>query len=116
MAIMMKRRYKTGTARDQLNLLPPHIEDYVPANAPVRAIDVYVDMLDLAEPGFCHTGAGHAKGKGQPPYNPADLLKLYLYGSRCLERETQLNLEVIWLLRSWEAEFPSCPCLAPVAA
>ncbi len=104
---MTKRRYKTGNARDQLSLLPARIEDYVPANAPVRALDAYVDTLDLAELGFRYTDGGHAKGKGHPPYNPADLLKLYLYGyqnkvrsSRCLERETHRNLEVIWLLRA----------------
>ena len=44
---------------------------------------------------------------GQPPYNPADLLKLYLYGyinqvrsSRRLEREAGRNLELIWLLKN----------------
>ena len=44
---------------------------------------------------------------GQPPYNPADLLKLYLYGyinqvrsSRRLEREACRNLELIWLLKN----------------
>lgn len=46
------------------------------------------------------------KGTGRPGYNPADLLKLYLYGylnrvrsSRRLEIETHRNIEVIWLLR-----------------
>ena len=44
---------------------------------------------------------------GQPPYDPADLLKLYLYGyinqvrsSRRLEREAGRNLELIWLLKN----------------
>ena len=44
---------------------------------------------------------------GQPPYDPADLLKLYLYGyinqvrsSRRLEREARGNLELIWLLKN----------------
>ncbi|MFL9828770.1 transposase, partial [Rhodoplanes sp. SY1] len=44
-------------------------------------------------------------GAGQPPYGPADLLKLYLYGyinrvrsSRRLEQEARRNLELIWLL------------------
>ena len=54
--------------------------------------------------GFRHAARG--VGTGQPPYDPADLLKLYLYGyvnqvrsSRRLERESERNLEVIWLLR-----------------
>jgi len=49
---------------------------------------------------------GSDGGSGQPPYNPADLLKLYLYGylhqvrsSRRLEREAGRNVEVMWLLR-----------------
>ena len=44
---------------------------------------------------------------GQPPYDPSDLLKLYLYGyinqirsSRRLEREACRNLELIWLLKN----------------
>ena len=44
---------------------------------------------------------------GQPPYDPADLLKLYLYGyinqirsSRRLEGEAGRNLELIWLLKN----------------
>ena len=51
---MMKRRYKTGAARDQISMLPPRIEDYVSENAPVRAIDFYVDTLDLEKLGFCY--------------------------------------------------------------
>ena len=46
-------------------------------------------------------------GVGQPPYDPSDLLKLYLYGyinqirsSRRLEREACRNLELIWLLKN----------------
>jgi transposase len=84
--------------------LPARIEDYVSADNPVRAIEAYVGSLDLAKLGFGHAAA--SGGAGQPPYDPADLLKLYLYGyvnhvrsSRRLERETQRNLEVIWLLR-----------------
>jgi len=105
MAGMSKRKYKTGPDREQLSLLPASIDDYVSEGAVVRAIDVYVDTLDLAELGFAYADGGNVDGKGQPPYAPADLLKLYLYGylhkvrsSRMLERETHLNLEVIWLL------------------
>jgi transposase len=48
---------------------------------------------------------GSDGGAGQPPYDPADLLRLYLYGylhqvrsSRRLEREARRNVELMWLL------------------
>jgi transposase len=101
---MTKRSYKIGHSRVQVSLLPPCIEDYVSRDNPVRAIDAYVDSLDLNALGFRDVGSDG--GAGQPPYDPADLLKLYLYGylnqvrsSRRLEREAQRNTEVIWLLR-----------------
>lgn len=101
---MMNRTFKSGASREQATLLPPRIDEYVGADNPVRAIESYVDALDLAELGFRHARRG--VGVGQPPYHPADLLKLYLYGylnqvrsSRRLEREVLRNLELIWLLK-----------------
>ena len=68
----------------------------------MRAIDAFVDALDLAEMGF--DGVEPA-ATGRPGYNPATLLKLYIYGylnrvqsSRRLEREAGRNLELLWLL------------------
>src|SRR6267142_2467675 len=75
---MTKRSYKIGHSRDQVSLLPPCIEDYVGRDNPVRAIDAYVDSLDVNELDFRDLGSDG--GAGQPPYDPADLLKLYLYG------------------------------------
>lgn len=107
---MTKRRYKIGDDREQLSLLPPSIEDYVHSKNPVRAIDAYVKTLDLAELEFLYASA--ASNVGQPPYDPADLLKLYLYGyinqvrsSRRLERETQRNLELIWLINGLKPSY-----------
>lgn len=101
---MTNRTYKAGVSREQVSLLPARVEDYVGRDNPVRAIEAYVGTLDLARLGFCHAEKG--SGVGQPPYDPADLLKLYLYGylnqvrsSRRLEREAQRNLELIWLLK-----------------
>lgn len=103
---MTNRTFKTGDSRDQPSLLPPRIEDYVGADNPVRAIESFVCRLDLAKLGFGHADRS-AKEEGQPPYDPADLLKLYLYGyinqirsSRRLEREACRNLELIWLLKN----------------
>lgn len=101
---MTNRTFKNGASREQASCLPPRVEDYVGADNPVRAIEAYVAALDLAAFGFRHAGPGG--GAGQPPYDPADLLKLYLYGylnqvrsSRRLEREATRNLELIWLLK-----------------
>ncbi len=102
---MTNRAFKSGESREQPTLFPPRIDDYVgPAN-PVRAIESFVGALDLAKLGFRH--ADHQAGVGQPPYDPSDLLKLYLYGyinqirsSRRLEREACRNLELIWLLKT----------------
>jgi transposase len=102
---MTNRTFKTGDSRDQTCLLPARIEDYVGPDNPVRAIESFVCALDLAKLGFRY--AKRVVGAGQPPYDPADLLKLYLYGyinqvrsSRRLEREAGRNLELIWLLKN----------------
>jgi transposase len=102
---MTNRTFKAGGSREQACLLPPRVEDYVGSDNPVRAIESYVCALDLEKLGFRHADRGVEVG--QPPYDPADLLKLYLYGyinqirsSRRLEREACRNLELIWLLRS----------------
>ena len=90
-------------------LLPERVEDYVGVNNPVRFIDAFVDGLDLLDAGFARV---HPKATGRPPYNPSDLLKLYIYGylnrvrsSRRLEIECHRNIEVIWLLRLLKPDF-----------
>ena len=103
---MTNRTFKIGESREQASLLPPRIEDYVARDNLVRAIESFVCALDLAKLGFRHADRC-ADEAGRPPYAPADLLKLYLYGytnqvrsSRRLEREACRNLELIWLLRN----------------
>ena len=75
---MANHTFKSGESREQSSLLPPRIEDYVGPDNPVRAIDIFVCALDLSKLGFRHAGRGMEVG--QPPYDPADMLKLYLYG------------------------------------
>jgi transposase len=112
---MMIRSFKTGVSREQPSFLPPRVEDYVAGDNPVRAIDAFVDRLDLEKLGFrLPVSAG---GAGQPPYHPADLLKLFIYGylfrirsSRALAREAGRNLELIWLLRRLQ------PCFRTIAS
>jgi len=97
--------FKSGVSRHQLSFLPARIEDYVDRDNPVRAIDAYGDAVEMA--GFRQPGSGG--GQGQPPYDPRDMLKLYVYGymhrirsSRSLESEARRNLELIWLLKGVE--------------
>ena len=93
-------RFVEGEDRRQPTLLPSCLDDYVGEDNPARVIDVFVDELDLGGLGFAVTPAA----TGRPPYHPATLLKLYVYGylnrvpsSRRLEREAGRNVEVMWL-------------------
>src|SRR5687768_13157509 len=101
--------YLRGGDRSQVQLLPACVDDYVEANAPARFIEAFLEGLDLQELKFTHA---QAASTGRPPYHPADLLKLYLYGylnrirsSRRLEAEAGRNLELIWLLRGLRPDF-----------
>ena len=101
--------YVQGINRDQTLLLPEVIDEYVDDDNPVRFIDAYVDGLNLIELDFSYA---ETKETGRPPYNPGDMLKLYIYGylnrvrsSRRLEKEAHRNLEVIWLLRKLRPDF-----------
>src|SRR5260370_7691431 len=95
------RRFVEGTDRGQSTLFPECLEDWIDEDNPVRAIDVFVDELDLAELGF---GGVDPEATGRPSYHPSVPLKLYIYGhlnrvqsSRRLEREASRNVEVMWL-------------------
>jgi transposase len=95
-------RHIQGEDRHQRTLLPDALEDFVDAENPVRVIDAYINSLDMADLGFNHAVT---KETGRKPYDPADLLKLYVYGylnkvaaTRRLEVECHRNLEVIWLM------------------
>ena len=46
------KRYIQGADRTQSILLPEQLDDYVTEDNPVRAIDAFVDSLDLASLGF----------------------------------------------------------------
>jgi transposase len=101
--------YIRGTNRDQVILVPETVEDYITEDNPVRFIDALVASLDLGALGFTHATPGET---GRPAYDPGDLLRLYLYGylnrvrsSRMLERETKVNLEVMWLLGKLTPDF-----------
>ena len=98
-----------GIDRSQCTLFPAVLDDYVAEDNPVRAIDVFVDGLDLGKLGFARV---EALVTGRPGYHPATLLKIYIYGylnripsSRRLERECQRNIELVWLTGQLAPDF-----------
>ena len=96
------KRFVEGVDRGRGTLFPDRLEDWIGDDNPVRAIDVFVDELDLGGLGFDRV---EPLATGRPAYHPADMLKLYIYGylnrvqsSRRLEREAGRNVEVMWLV------------------
>lgn len=94
--------YVRGEGREQGSLFPVRLDELIPEEHLVRVIEAFVGRLDLAEMGF---EKSEPAATGRPAYDPADLLKLYLYGylnrvrsSRRLERECARNVELMWLL------------------
>jgi len=92
--------YISGVDRNQAAIIS--LDQYVDENNLCRVIDAFVNNLKLKELGFNHS---EAKALGRPPFDPGDILKLYLYGhqnkirsSRRLQKETLRNVEVMWLM------------------
>jgi len=90
--------------REQLSILPYSVDDFVSDDSVVRAIHAFTSSLDLSSLGFKKAIPSFT---GTPPYNPKDLLNLYIYGflnktrsSRRLEKMALVNIEVIWLLNN----------------
>lgn len=90
-------------------MFPVSLDELLPEDHPARVIEAYVASLKLLELGF---ERALAQATGRPGYDPADLLKLYLYGylnrirsSRRLERECQRNVELMWLLGRLAPDF-----------
>jgi len=96
--------------RHQPIMFPAVIEDYVPANAPVRVYDAFVDALDFESLGM--KLVPHPKGSPDE-YYPKDMLKLLLYGysyggtrsSRKLERACHDNVSFIWLMGGLKPDY-----------
>ena len=66
------KRFIEGTDRSQTILLPECLDDYVSDDNPVRAIDSFVEMLDLASLGF----TVEPEATGRPGYHPALMLRM----------------------------------------
>jgi len=81
-------------------LLPPSLDDWLPADHTARFISEAVDeMLDLSS-----VYASYERSDGAPPYDPKMMLKLLLYAystgvtsSREMERRCQIDVAFRWL-------------------
>lgn len=100
--------YIQGADRNQIILLPDTLDDYAGRDNEVRAIDAFIDSLDISLMGF---KADPAK-EGRPGYDPRDMLKLYMYGylnhirsSRRLQKEASRNVGLMWLLKKVVPDF-----------
>jgi len=101
--------YVKGEDRYQTIMFPDSIDEYITSENPARVIDAYVEGLDMENLNFKYAKAANT---GRPPYNPKDMLKLYIYGylnrirsSRRLEDEANRNIEVMWLLKKLKPDF-----------
>ena len=97
----MSNIYKEEIDKKEL-YLPLSIDEYISENNQVRAVEDFVEMLDMVELGFANSDLKATDG--QPAYHPKLLLKIYIYGylnkirsSRALEREIGRNIEMMWL-------------------
>jgi transposase len=95
------KRFIEGENRYQSTLFPESLDDYIAEDNAVRVVDAFVNKLDLKQLGF---DRAEPSATGRPGYQPATLLKIYVYGylnrlqsSRRLERESHRNVELIWL-------------------
>ena len=85
-------RFIEGQDRQQVTLLPECLDDFVGEDNPVRVIDAFVAELNLGELGFDRTVPA---ATGRPAYDPAVLLKVYIYGY--LNRvQSSRRLEHVW--------------------
>jgi transposase len=94
--------YKQGLNRKQQLMFPPSLDELVEEDNMVRAIEAYINTLDISKLNI-KTKKNLIKD-GQPAFHPKLLLKIYIYGylnkirsSRKLEQEINRNIEMIWL-------------------
>ncbi len=102
-------RFIEEDSRLQASLFPERLDEYIGEDNPVRVIDAFIDGLDFQQLDF---ERAVPKATGRPGYRPGTLLKLYIYGylnriqsSRRLEKETQRNVELMWLLGRLQPDF-----------
>ena len=95
------KRFIAGENRSQSTLFPESLDDYIAEDNAIRVVDAFINKLNFGDLGFTRA---QPSATGRPGYQPATLLKIYVYGylnriqsSRRLERESHRNVELIWL-------------------
>jgi transposase len=108
MAGVVMSGFIEGENRFQSTLFPERVDDYIADDSPVRVIDYFIDGLNISGLGF----KAEPADTGRPGYHPRLMLKIYVYGyfnqvhsSRRLERETQRNVELMWLTARLAPDF-----------
>ena len=88
-----------GADRNQIKMIS--LDQMVEKESLVRVIDAFVDMLDMERFGFSYFKLNN---QGHPPFHPATMMKIYLYGyqnsirtCRKLEKACKTNIEMMWL-------------------
>lgn len=101
--------YIYGKDWNQIEFYTNTLEEFISEDNLVRVIDAFVNQLNLKE---LEIQRAIPARTGRPPYNPKDLLKLYLYGyfnrirsSRRLMIECGRNIELFYLLNRLTPDF-----------
>jgi len=75
------------------------LDDMLPKDAEVRAIEAIIDKMDIRSMGFVYS---QTSSTGRPPYDPSDMFKIYIYSYfngirsfRKIERECHRNIELM---------------------
>jgi transposase len=84
------------------------LDELVNSDSMARIIDKFIEVTDLEKLGFTRVKPAET---GRPAYPPKALCKLHVYGyengirsSRKLEKETQRNIEVLWMMDSLQPD------------
>ena len=92
-------RYKQGINKQQTELIPKSLDQYIPQNHICRIINTFTQTLNMQKLGYKYATTNQT---GNRPYDPRTMLNLYLYGylhqirsSRQLQAKTTHNIKVM---------------------
>ena len=99
--------HKSEFNRDQIRMFS--LEQMVEQHATVRVIDAFIDSLYFSQFGFRYF---QLNKEGRPPFHPATMMKIYLYGyqnsirsCRKLEKACKTNIEMMWLIHEQKPHY-----------